>query len=74
MAHDAYLSGCDLSRANWSGANLLNARLRKVCLEQTDLSASNLHGLASDSVHGNGVRLEQALMTRCRLKECLNHA
>lgn len=74
VAQGVYLSGCDLSRADWSGANLLNGRLRKVCLEQTDLSGSNLHGLASDAVHGSGVRLEQALMTRCRLKESLTHA
>ncbi|MDY7565254.1 DUF2169 domain-containing protein [Pseudomonas sp. RTC3] len=74
IAQGVYLSGCDLSRADWSGANLLNGRLRKVCLEQTNFSGSNLHGLASDAVHGNGVRLEQALMTRCRLKESLTHA
>ena len=74
IAQGIYLSGCDLSRADWSGANLLNGRLRKVCLEQTNLSGSNLHGLASDAVHGSGVRLEQALMTRCRLKESLTHA
>ncbi|AQY66414.1 DUF2169 family type VI secretion system accessory protein [Pseudomonas veronii] len=74
VAQGAYLSGCDLSRADWSGANLLNGRLRKVCLEQANLSGSNLHGLASDAVHGSGVRLEQALMTRCRLKESLTHA
>ncbi|NWD58214.1 pentapeptide repeat-containing protein, partial [Pseudomonas veronii] len=73
-AQGVYLSGCDLSRADWSGANLLNGRLRKVCLEQANLSGSNLHGLASDAVHGSGVRLEQALMTRCRLKESLTHA
>jgi len=74
IAQSAYLVSCDLSRALWSGANLLNARLRKVCLEQADMRGSNLHGLSSEGTHGKEVRLEQALMTRCRLKEDLVHA
>jgi uncharacterized protein YjbI with pentapeptide repeats len=74
VAQSAYLISCDLSRAVWPGANLLDTRLRKVCLENADLRGSNLHGLSSEGVHGKNVRLEQALMTRCRLKEDLAHA
>ncbi len=74
IAQNAYLISCDLSRAQWPGANLLNSRLRKVCLAQADLSGSNLHGVHSEGAHGQSVRLDHALMTRCRLKEDLAHA
>jgi len=71
FAHGADFTGSDLSRARWVGANLLDARLRKVRLEQTDLRGSNLFGANTEGVRGAGVRLEDALLTRCRLREDL---
>ncbi|WP_339493835.1 MULTISPECIES: DUF2169 domain-containing protein [unclassified Pseudomonas] len=67
----ADFTGSDLSRASWKGANLMDVRLRKVNLHQADLSNSNLHGAFTEGVSGTHVRLENSLLSRCRLKEDL---
>nr|WP_314488883.1 DUF2169 domain-containing protein [uncultured Pseudomonas sp.] len=72
-ARGADFNGSDLSRATWQGANLLQARLRKTCLNGTDLRGSNLHGVLSEGAHGRNPQLQDALMTRCRLREDLSH-
>lgn len=68
-AASADFTGSNLSHSSWLGANFFEARMRKVNLSNADLRGSNLHGLNSEGVHGNAVRLEDALMTRCRLNE-----
>lgn len=73
QATQADFSGSNLSRSNWQAANFFEARLRKVNLQQADLRGSNLHGLNSEGAHGQAVRLEGALMSRCRLQEDLAH-
>ncbi len=72
-AASADFTGSNLSYSSWQGANFLEARLRKVSLSNADLRGSNLHGLNSEGAHGNAVRLDDALMTRCRLNEDLAH-
>ncbi|MBF7729562.1 DUF2169 family type VI secretion system accessory protein [Pseudomonas sp. N040] len=72
-ASSADFTGSNLSHSSWLGANFLEARLRKVSLSNADLRGSNLHGLNSEGAHGNAVRLDDALMTRCRLNEDLAH-
>ena len=72
-ATSADFTGSNLSHSSWLGANFLEARLRKVSLSNADLRGSNLHGLNSEGAHGNAVRLDNALMTRCRLTEDLAH-
>jgi uncharacterized protein YjbI with pentapeptide repeats len=72
-AGSADFTGSNLSNSSWLGANFLEARLRKVNLNNADLRGSNLHGINSEGAHGNAVRLEQALLSRCRLVEDLAH-
>ncbi len=72
-AASADFTGSNLSHSSWLGANFFEARLRKVSLSNADLRGSNLHGLNSEGAHGNAVRLDNALMTRCRLTEDLAH-
>lgn len=72
-AASADFTGSNLSHSSWQGANFLEARLRKVSLSNADLRGSNLHGLNSEGAHGRAVRLDNALMTRCRLNEDLAH-
>lgn len=74
IAHDADFTGSNLSRVCWQGANLLGARLRKVQLTASDLSGSNLHAVVCDGSYGTEVNLQDALLTRCRLKEMLENA
>lgn len=72
-AASADFTGSNLNHSSWLGANFLEARMRKVNLSNSDLRGSNLHGLNSEGAHGSAVRLEDALMTRCRLTEDLAH-
>jgi len=72
-ARGADFTGSDLSRAKWQGANLFEARLRKTRLNDTDLRGSNLHGALSEGARGHNPLLQDALLTRCRLREDLTH-
>lgn len=72
-ARGTNFTGCDLSRASWLGANLHSASLRKTVLDNTDLSGSNLHAVDGDGARGKDTKLKDALMTRSRLSEELNH-
>lgn len=65
-----YFIDCNLSNAQWPD-DLLDSRLRKVCLERVDLRSSNLHGLRSEGSNSKEIYLEHALMTRCNLREDL---
>ena len=71
VAQNTYFIDCNLSNAQWPEANLLDSRLRKVCLERVDLRSSNLHGLRSEGSNSKEIYLEHALMTRCNLREDL---
>lgn len=73
-ARGADFTGSDLTRACWLGANLMEASLRKVTLDGVDLSGSNLHAAFTDAVRGTQVRLDHALLTRCRIREDLARA
>ena len=72
-AREANFTGSDLSDCRWPGANLMEARLRKVDLDKADLSGSNLFGAVTEAVKGQDVQLARALLGRCRLKEDLAH-
>lgn len=72
-AREANFTGSDLSECRWPGANLMEARLRKVDLDKADLSGSNLFGAVTEAVKGQDVQLARALLGRCRLKEDLAH-
>jgi len=73
-ALEADFTGSNLSRAKWPGANLMQSRLRKVRLEQTDLTASNLFSASTEGVTGRGTVLTDTLLNRCRLQEDLARA
>jgi uncharacterized protein YjbI with pentapeptide repeats len=70
-ARGADFTASDLSGISWVSANLLEASLRKVNLAGADLRGANLHGVVTEGAKGLGVRLESALLTRCRLMEDL---
>lgn len=70
-ARGADFTASDLSGISWVSANLLEANLRKVNLAGADLRGANLHGVVTEGAKGMGVRLESALLTRCRLMEDL---
>jgi uncharacterized protein YjbI with pentapeptide repeats len=73
-AREADFTGSDLSGARWVGANLMDARLRKVTLDSTDLSGSNLYAAYTEAARGTQVQLDHALLGQCRLKEDLTRA
>ncbi|MEE3507417.1 MULTISPECIES: DUF2169 family type VI secretion system accessory protein [unclassified Pseudomonas] len=72
-AVQADFTGSDLRQVRWQGANLMEARLRKVQLDAADLTGSNLFGVVTEAVRGKDVVLDRVLLGRCRLKEDLAH-
>ncbi|WP_426143657.1 DUF2169 family type VI secretion system accessory protein [Pseudomonas sp. DWP3-1-2] len=72
-AVQADFTGSDLRQVRWQGANLMEARLRKVQLDAADLTGSNLFGVVTEAVQGKDVVLNRVLLGRCRLKEDLAH-
>jgi uncharacterized protein YjbI with pentapeptide repeats len=72
-AVQADFTGSDLRQVRWQGANLMEARLRKVQLDAADLTGSNLFGAVTEAVRGKDVVLDRVLLGRCRLKEDLAH-
>lgn len=69
VARDCQFSGGRITEASWRGANLMRARLNEVVLQDVDLTGANLHAADTRTSHAQGLRLEQALLTRCRLLE-----
>ena len=69
VARDCQFSGGRITQASWRGANLMRARLNEVVLQDVDLTGANLHAADTRTSHAQGIRLEQALLTRCRLLE-----
>lgn len=62
-------TGSRITQASWRGANLMQARLRQVVLQDVDLTGANLHAADTRTATAQGVQLDQALLTRCRLLE-----
>ncbi|MDN5842472.1 MAG: DUF2169 domain-containing protein [Alcaligenaceae bacterium] len=73
VAHDADFTDSRISGANWRGANLMNAIFREAQLLDTDLSGANLHAAQTRTATTQGLKLDQALLTRCRLLQEYDH-
>ncbi|WP_427184024.1 DUF2169 domain-containing protein [Bordetella bronchialis] len=69
VARTCDFTGSRIVQASWRGANLMQARLRQVLLQDVDLTGANLHAADTRTATAQGVKLEQALLTRCRLLE-----
>jgi uncharacterized protein YjbI with pentapeptide repeats len=69
VARDCQFSGGRIEQASWRGANLMKARLNEVVLHDVDLTGANLHAADTRTATVQGLQLEQALLTRCRLLE-----
>jgi uncharacterized protein YjbI with pentapeptide repeats len=69
VARDSQFTGSRIVQASWRGANLMKARLNEVLLQDVDLTGANLHAADTRTATAQGVQLEQALLTRCRLLE-----
>jgi uncharacterized protein YjbI with pentapeptide repeats len=69
VARTCDFTGSRIVQASWRGANLMRARLRQVVLQDVDLTGANLHAADTRTATAQGVKLEQALLTRCRLLE-----
>lgn len=67
VARFANFTGCRIAGASWRGANLMRARFARTTLENIDLSGCNLHAAVTRTASVQGVLLDQALLTRCRL-------
>ena len=67
VARACDFNGSRIQQASWRGANLMKAKLREVVLQDVDLTGSNLHAADTRTTKAQGVKLEQALLTRCRL-------
>jgi uncharacterized protein YjbI with pentapeptide repeats len=69
VARTCDFTGSRIVQASWRGANLMKARLRQVVLQDVDLTGANLHAADTRTATAQGIKLEQALLTRCRLLE-----
>lgn len=67
QARRADFTGSCIVRASWRGANLMQARMNQVVLQDVDLTGANLHAAETRTARVQGLKLEQALLTRCRL-------
>lgn len=62
-----------ISQATWRGANLMQATLSQATILDTDLTGTNLHAAQTRTATVQGLKLDQALMTRCRLLQEYDH-
>jgi len=62
-----------ISQATWRGANLMQATLSQATILDTDLTGTNLHAAQTRTATVQGLKLDQALMTRCRLPREYDH-
>lgn len=69
VARSCDFTGSRIVQASWRGANLMKASLRQVVLQDVDLTGANMHAADTRTATAQGVELEQALLTRCRLLE-----
>lgn len=66
-ARSADFTDSCIVQASWRGVNLMHASARQATLLDTDLTGSNLHAFQTRTATVQGLKLEQSLMTRCRL-------
>lgn len=69
VARGTNFVGSRVAKASWRGANLMKSRWSEAVLEDVDMTGVNLHAADTRRVHAQGVQLEHALLTRCRLIE-----
>jgi uncharacterized protein YjbI with pentapeptide repeats len=69
VARRANFTGSRIAGATWRGANLMQAGFDRATLENLDLSGSNLHAASTRTATAQGIVLDKALLTRCRLIE-----
>ncbi|CAM3696800.1 DUF2169 domain-containing protein [Bordetella tumulicola] len=69
VARGTNFVGSRVAQASWRGANLMKSRWSEAVLEDVDMTGVNLHAADTRRVQAQGVQLEQALLTRCRLIE-----
>ncbi|OWT59098.1 DUF2169 family type VI secretion system accessory protein [Candidimonas nitroreducens] len=69
VARRASFTGSRIAGATWRGANLMQAGFDRATLENLDLSGSNLHAASTRTATAQGIILDKALLTRCRLIE-----
>lgn len=67
VAREADFTDSQIAAASWRGANLMKATLGYAKVFDTDLTGSNLHAVQTRTATVQGLKLEGALMTRCRL-------
>lgn len=68
-ARAANFTGSRIAQASWRGANLMQSRWPEAVLEDVDMTGVNLHAADTRRASVQGLKLEQALLTRCRLLE-----
>ncbi|AEC20873.1 putative secreted protein [Pusillimonas sp. T7-7] len=73
QARAADFTDSRIVQASWRGANLMHASARQATLLDTDLTGSNLHAFQTRTATVQGLKLEQSLMTRCRLLQEYDH-
>ncbi|GAB2896023.1 DUF2169 family type VI secretion system accessory protein [Paralcaligenes ginsengisoli] len=67
VARHADFTGSRIAGASWRGANLMKSRFARAILENIDWSGANLHAASTRTASAQGILLDQALLTRCRL-------
>ncbi|MDS1139753.1 DUF2169 domain-containing protein [Pusillimonas sp. SM2304] len=72
-ARKADFTDSRIAQASWRGANLMQASMRQATLLDTDLTGANLHACETRTATIQGLTLDQALMTRCRLLQEYGH-
>jgi len=72
-ARAANFTGSRIAQASWRGANLMQSRWPETVLQDVDMTGVNLHAADTRRASVQGLKLEQALLTRCRLLEDYAH-
>lgn len=67
VARAADFTDSKINGSSWRGVNLMQAILREASLLDTDLTGANLHDTQTRTATVQGLQLEGALLTRCRL-------
>ncbi|MFT0547398.1 DUF2169 domain-containing protein [Allopusillimonas ginsengisoli] len=67
VARAADFTDSKINGSSWRGVNLMQSILREASLLDTDLTGANLHDTQTRTASVQGLQLEGALLTRCRL-------
>jgi len=73
VAREADFTDSHIAQASWRGANLMQATLGYTRLFDTDLTGANFHAAQTRTATVQGLTLDGALMTRCRILEEYGH-